>query len=105
MAHTGSNLKGLGLFGEWVVQLIDEGKTEALDVISDKMHEKMLVSYISDKYSGPVNFRDYNIEALDDFFYQNSFVVEKSGVDRAENGLLVILSVILSELEYKITSW
>ena len=105
MAYTGSDLKGLGLFGQRIVQLIDEGKTEAVDLISDKMYKKALVSYISDKYPSPINFRDYNIEALDDFFYQNSPVVEKSGVDRPENGLLVILSVILNELEYKITSW
>ena len=105
MAYTGSDLKGLGLFGQRIVQLIDEGKTEAVDLISDKIYKKALVSYISDKYPSPINFRDYNIEVLDDFFCENSPAAEKSGVHRTENGLLVIISVILNELEHKITSW
>ena len=104
-----NKLLGLGLFGEAIIRLIDQGKTEPLDTIIQKMNNNELVSYLSGKYDLEPFFSIgvYNEDALNEFFLQNSVNADSSrtGVFNQNNGLLSVLSIILAECEYQIPKW
>ena len=104
-----NKLLGLGLFGEAIIRLIDQGKTEKLDTILQKMCNNELVTYLCRKYDLEPFFSIaiYNEDALNEFFLQNSVNAESSrtGVFDQDNGLLSVLSIILGECEYHIPNW
>ena len=41
---------GLCLFGEYIARLVDQGKSENVDTISEKAWNKELVKYLIEKY-------------------------------------------------------
>ena len=107
VTYTGKDFMGLGWFGQCVLHLIDAGEKEELSVILDKMSNESLVTYITEKYDTRFSSEIYNIKALNAFFANLVYYAEsrKSGVFREENGLLVILTLILSETESQITKF
>lgn len=107
ITYTGKDFMGLGWFGQCVIHLIDAGKKEELSVILEKMSDESLVTYITEKYDTRFSSGTYNITALNAFFANWVHYAEsrKSGVFGAENGLLIILSLILSETENQITKF
>ena len=107
MNYTGKDYKGVGLFCQCVIHLIDSGKSEELNKILDEMKNGNLVTYILGRYETRFTTEAYDIKALNEFFHNHSTYAEssKSGVYGENNGLLAILSVVLMETEYQVVNW
>ena len=107
MSYSGKDYIGLGWFCQCVIHLIDSGERESLAVILDRMSKGNLVTYILDKHKTRFTPEVFNIQALNEFFSKWSYYAEsrKSGVFGTDNGLLVILSVVLGETEAQIVNW
>lgn len=107
MEYKGKDYMGLGWFGQCVIHLIDAGNHESTDTILEKMNDHSLATYLLEKYDTRFSAETYNLDALNEFFEKWAYYAEerKSGVFNGENGLLMVLSVILSETESQITNW
>ena len=106
MAYSGKDYMGLGWFGQCVIHLIDAGQHESTETILEHMNDRTLVTYLLEKYETRFS-GNYNLDALNEFFEKWAYYAEgrKSGVFGEDNGLLMVLSVILSETEDQITNW
>lgn len=102
--YTCDDLKGLALFGQRILILIDQGEKEDLSIIYRKILDGELVEYLATKYSiirEKISPSVYNFKALNDFFTTYSCYAEsrRSGIFNNDNGLLTIPSIILGEME------
>lgn len=106
MAYSGKDYIGLGWFGQCIIHLIDAGQHESTETILKHMNDRTLVTYLLEKYETRFS-GNYNLDALNEFFEKWAHYAEKrkSGVFGKDNGLLMVLSVILSETENQITNW
>lgn len=90
---------GLCLFGEYIARLVDQGKSENVDTISEKAWNKELVKYLIEKYKIDISNTTYDINAFEEFFFDNLLESRKSGI--INNGLLSVISTILDVCERK----
>lgn len=88
---------GLCLFGEYIARLVDQGESESVDTISEKALNKELVKYLIDKYKIDISNTTYDINAFEEFFFDNLLESRKSGI--FNNGLLSVISTILDVCE------
>lgn len=108
MEFTGMELKGLGLIGEHILCLIDRGVEEPLDLVFDKMVDGTILSYLFEKYPTKTKFEAiYDLNTISKFFSENYPCAESSssGISGENSGLLLLLSVIMNEVEHRITQW
>lgn len=109
-----SQLKGLGLFSLEVCTLISAGYKESIDEIELHLDNKDLVEYICHKYTNQMHFdfssSTYDVEALNAFFSQYSSYVygneqSKFGIINNDDGLLLLLTLLCNEVEFKCHNW
>jgi len=105
-----SNFKGkerIEMLGYDIIHLISAGHKENFDDIISQLENGSLMSYLYNKYkdelailtldtSSPYDHNEWE-KALDEFSYMEFHhnVVRKMGIENKDDGLLVLLSIIL----------
>ncbi len=105
-----SNFKGaerLEMLGYDIIHLISHGYKENFDTIIEKLEQGSLLEYLLDKYSEELCFISFDTNSpydpnewekvLDEYsyieFHHNA--ERKMGIENKEDGLLVLLNIIL----------
>ena len=105
-----SNFKGkerIEMLGYDVIHLISAGHKENFDDIISQLDKGLLMPYLYNKYKGelailtldsssPYDYNEWE-KVLDEFSYMEFHhdVVRKMGIENKDDGLLVLLSIIL----------
>lgn len=105
---------GIGLFQMGILHLISLGKKEKVEKIVDEMIEGSLVDYICNKYGkdGFSNFfvcGKYDDGEINRYFCNNACAGESHaegayGLANEDDGLLLILAVMISDMEHGLTA-
>jgi len=101
-------LRGLDVLGYEIIALISRGSIETISQVEKELDEGNLVTYLNRKYRGDFmpNFEDgtYDIEELNKFFLDFSGYVQgnesrKYGIVREDDGLLLVLALVMNGLK------
>ncbi|WMJ81238.1 hypothetical protein RBU49_03000 [Clostridium sp. MB40-C1] len=92
--------QGLDVFIFDLFRLIDDGYKETKTKIYEEINKNNLFSYLIDKYNNKLttNYYTYKIDELNDYFY-NCVDINKKGVNKEENGLLLVLALIVDGMQ------
>ncbi len=108
------SLKGIGLFALEVIHLISCGKRETLKTVEEHFEKKDIVEYLFSKYKEEffIVFDNsvYDNEQINLYFYNYVGYIEgnerrKYGIMNADDGLLLILSLITDKVERYAFNW
>ncbi|BDR66990.1 hypothetical protein K144312032_12180 [Clostridium tetani] len=100
--------KGLKLLAYGIISLISNRYTETIEKVEEELDNNNLVTYLNKKYKNNfmVDFESstYNICELNEYFQNYSEYIQgnesrKFGIVREEDGLLLIISLIINNLE------
>lgn len=100
--------KGLKILAYELIATISQGHTETITKVEEELGKNKLVSYLNEKYKEywMVNFESgpYDINELNNCFTELDGYVQgnesrKYGIVREEDGLLLMLSIIINELQ------
>lgn len=108
------SLKGLGLFVENIVHLISIGKSETITDIEQHFEDKDVVEYLYHKYAE--NFftqfdnTTYSNENINNYYYNyfgyiNGNESRKYGIMKENDGLLLIISLLMDKVERESVNW
>lgn len=105
-----SKFKGLDVLAFEIIPLISTGEKETISTIEKELDNNNLVTYLNRKYKSNfmVDFEDgtYDISKLNECFLNYSGYVQgnesrKFGVVKEEDGLLLVLALIVNEIVQK----
>lgn len=94
---------GICLLGARISRLIDQGEKEEVNTILDLAKDKKLVKHLTHKYEIDFPSSSYDTVWFEDFFYNNLLTSQQGGI--YNNGLLLIVSTILSTAECTTPNW
>lgn len=103
-----TKFKGLDLLSLEIISLISNGKTETIAKVEEELDNNSLVTYLNKKYKEyfMVDFGSgtYDINELNKYFQDYSGYVQgnesrKFGVVRNDDGLLLIIALIINGLK------
>ena len=103
-------LKRLGIFQETICYLISTGKTESIDIISDKIQNSQIGNYIATKYCdsfNPYKLTEEEANAIGAFFanrYQKNDEMDYRLANQ-DSGLLLLLAIIARTVENECGNW
>ncbi len=112
MAKTFKNLHGIKLFAFDIISILADGEKEEISKVEEEMSNGKIVNYIYEKYKehmmldlGPNS--SYDIEAWNKHFSDLSGWIDgnesrKLGIQKKEDGLLMLLGLTIELLDDKI---
>ncbi len=98
-----SKYMGICLLGVCITRLIDQGEKEEVNKVLDLAKDKKLVKHLIYKYGIDFPYSTYDTVWFEDFFYNSLLTSQQSGI--YNNGLLLIVSTILSTAECTTPNW
>lgn len=109
-----NSLRGIGLFAMEVLHLISKGEKETLEDIKKHFEDEDLVDYLYTKYKNnfSVQFDNsiYNNSVINKYFANYTGYIDgneerKYGILHEDQGLLLILSLLMDKVESESKKW